>query len=172
MLKVYSASDIVSLILIFVQIKCFIRFFSKLTEKVNTCGDDILTVQKAVFGWSGIPDKASSSIRKAIAKIVLLPKFVFSLVAFFIEWGILYSENVSLPWWTMSCSWCFYFLVHRFPCGDDLCCLLYRHIWARAESAVKMHELASAFYRPTSNIGNRIDPQYATGYVFVEKYEE
>lgn len=91
---VFSASDIVSLVLIIAEIKCF-NSFSEFTENVTTC-EAILTVLKAAFGWSRIHDQVSSSIREAVARIVLFPKFVFSVVAFLIEWGILYSENESL----------------------------------------------------------------------------
>ena len=86
---VFSASDIVSLVLIIAEIKCF-NSFSEFES------GDILTVLKAAFGWSRIHDQTSSSIREVVARIVLLPKFVFSVVAYLIEWGILYSENESL----------------------------------------------------------------------------
>lgn len=91
---VFSASDIVSLVLILVEIKCFDRF-SKLTNSLNTC-DGILKILTAAFGWSGIGNEVDSLIRNLVAKYVLFPKFVFSVVAFLIEWVILYSENESL----------------------------------------------------------------------------
>ena len=87
---VFNVSDIVLLVLILVEIKCF-NSFSDFTKEDNTWVD-ILKVMKATFGWS----ETSSSIRKIVAKNVLFPKFVFTVVAFLIEWEILYSENISL----------------------------------------------------------------------------
>lgn len=118
--------------MILVQIQCFNRF-SEFTEKVNAC-NDIKKVLKVAFGWSRIHDKASSSIRKIVAKDVLFPKFVFSVVAFLIEWGILYSENVSLEndypggrWAALGVSTSFYtvFLAAMF-CA--VCCTdIFKH---------------------------------------------
>ena len=127
---VFSVSDIVSIVLILVEIKCFNKF-EEFTNGIATC-DAILKVLKAAFGWSGIHDQASSSIRKVVAKIVLFPKFVFSVVAFLIEWGILYSENISLEnnypggRWTaigISTSQCPVFLAIMFYviCRTNIC---------------------------------------------------
>lgn len=89
---VFSASDIVSLVLILIEIKCC-NCFEEYTEFAN---GDIQLVLKAAFGWSGIHEEVSASIRKTVAKFVLLPKFLFSALAFAIEFGILYSENASV----------------------------------------------------------------------------
>ena len=95
----FSASDIVSLVLIVIEVKCF----PECTELEEY---DIPVVLKAAFGWSGIGDGISSSIRKIVAKLVLIPKFVLSIAAFLIEWGILYSESTSqengIAFWSKS----------------------------------------------------------------------
>lgn len=83
----FSASDIVSLVLIVIEVKCF----PKCTELEEY---DIPQVLKAAFGWSGLNKEASSSIRKIVAKFVLIPKYVLSIAAYYIEWGLLYSESV------------------------------------------------------------------------------
>ena len=123
---VFSASDIVSLVLILVEIKCFDRF-SKFTNDLNTFYG-ILKILTAAFGWSGISNEVDSLIRNLVAKYVLFPKFVFSVVAFLIEWVILYSENESLEhdypggrWAAVAVSISFYtvFLAAMF-CGA--CC--------------------------------------------------
>ena len=84
----FSASDIVSLVLIVIEVKCF-------PDCTGLEEYDIPLVLKAAFGWTGITDEMSSLIRKIVAKFVLIPKFVLSVAAFIIEWGILYSDSTS-----------------------------------------------------------------------------
>ena len=87
---VFSASDIVSLVLILIEIKCCNCF-----EYTEMHGYNIQEVLKAAFGWSGIRNNHSHLIRKTVAQFVLFPKFLFAALAFTIEFGILYSENES-----------------------------------------------------------------------------
>lgn len=121
---VFSASDIVSLVLILIEIKCC-NCFEGYTEFAS---GDIQLVLKAAFGWSGIHEKVSASIRKIVAKFVLLPKFLFSALAFAIEFGILYSENASveldLPGgrWTVVGGVIFFYIVFLATMSYFVCC--------------------------------------------------
>ena len=63
--------------------------FPQCTDMANA----LQQVLKAAFGLNVIHNEVSYSIRKIVAKFTLLPRFVFSILAFLIEWAIRYSEN-------------------------------------------------------------------------------
>lgn len=87
----WSVSDIVSVVLIIIEIKCC-------PNCTGLEGIKVRDALKIAFGWRELPDRndsACSRIRQNIVKYIFIPRIGFGLAFCLIEFGLLCADNVE-----------------------------------------------------------------------------
>lgn len=88
MCEVWVVSDIVSIIIIAIDLYCI----PKHTGLEGTCFKKLL---KVAFGWKITDMENQRTIRTAIAKFVFIPRIGVGLLLFIIEFGLLLREEID-----------------------------------------------------------------------------
>lgn len=87
----WSVSDIVSVVFIIIEIKCF-------PGCTGLEGIHVKDALKIAFGWKGLSDRndsACSRIRQNIVKYIFIPRIGFGLAFCLTEFGLLCADNVE-----------------------------------------------------------------------------